>query len=875
MDTEAMTQQAAGAASMWSTLVGWWQGTAAAGRWLEDHLVWLTVASVLLWLVVELVRRRLGERAISRRVHLRLTPSRRFSPELEHILRFGWQATRAAGAGPWWAPRMARTVRIRLRADGHSALEYHVEGPAQAKHLLAITPYGRQVSVEPTHPRRDLPRTHVVRAQFTLHGHPGAQLREVPLDPDPLQPLLDALADMQSELGDVAEVCLDLSPAPRWRVAAYRWRVLAGARAKAREQARRDARQLAQDAALLEDSLTYQLARLGQNGSGAAHRRMLLPPLPRVDRTKALGKLVEDNTLVRIQLLVRCASNRAGRAERRLRQLEAALDVFGARARFAHSALRIGPLLLGPNWGPLRRDFDRRFATGLIRPGRTDWASIDELAGLLKPPTAAAHVPVSPAEMPRYRLGAKDLLPQGFYRGPDGRDHLLATWEAETYFETASGKSRWGKTERALVQAVAVALGGRGLAFVDPHRDTWDRALPFLAHPEIAERLWLVDMTARGRHPRLPSWNPLDMRGRPAQHEVVAAVLDAIATTLGWDDSSHPRATTILTKAVEALCAVNAAAVAAERPDAQATLMQIRPLLTSAAFRGLVLDRLEDSAARWWATTFDQLPDDAMTPVLNPLDRLAANPVTRAFLGSPTGGYNIRTAMDTSRVVWICTPGSGPTDRLVVALLVRDLLRTGLARRAVHPTRRRPFRVYLDELITLDGAAATSLAEITEQLGKFGVRLHGMTQLLHRLSGPVRAALIQNASTLSTTAGSIDAIRPITAEWGDRVDPGEVAELDRFCHWASFTVGGRRIGPLPIRGPELTEVYGPLRQPTRAVAEAEKQAHRNVHAQTLHQLTRAAGVQEAVVADFLNPGRPVRLAKGGPHGHDGKGSTIQ
>ncbi|WP_289479411.1 hypothetical protein, partial [Klebsiella pneumoniae] len=69
------------------------------------------------------------------------------------------------------------------------------------------------------------------------------------------------------------------------------------------------------------------------------------------------------------------------------------------------------------------------------------------------------------------------------------------------------------------------------------------------------------------------------------------------------------------------------------------------------------------------------IPADALPTVLNPLDRLAANPVTRAMLGSPVGAYDVRAAMDRRMVVWVCPAGNGPTDRLLVTLLVRDLLR--------------------------------------------------------------------------------------------------------------------------------------------------------------------------------------------------------
>jgi hypothetical protein len=293
--------------------------------------------------------------------------------------------------------------------------------------------------------------------------------------------------------------------------------------------------------------------------------------------------------------------------------------------------------------------------------------------------------------------------------------------------------------------------------------------------------------------------------------------------------------------------------VAAREPKSQATVFHIRPLLTDPEFRTNVLACLGEgfkAEARWWKTSFPEIPKDALPTVLNPLDRLASSPVLKAFLGSPVGTYDIRRAMDEARVVWICPPGSGPTDRLLLSLLVRDMLRAGLSRRDVPEDARQPFRIYLDELISLDGAASVSLAQITEQLRKFRVRLHAMSQLLHRISPEVRTALVQNASCLSTTAGSVEAIRHITDEWGGRVEAADAAELDRFEHWASFTVRGKRIGPVQIRGPLLEEVFpgraGDKKQTARLVSAARS----NTGAVPLADLLEIAATQEGKVLAF-------------------------
>lgn len=835
--------------------------------WVLANALWLSLLAAFSWVAWDVVRRYLATRALKERAYVELVPGGQFETSEEEILRFGAQLIRAASAGKWWVPRDARTVRIRLRADGTRPLTYRVEAPASAAHLLQQTPYAR-VRSEPARPIAYKKRKHTVRAVFALHGTAASRLREVPLEPDPLQPLIDAVADLRADLGDLAEVCLDISPAAKWHLKSRRQQVVHASRQRARQEARREAQWMAQDAATLEDSWGWQLTQLLTPPDQRTSRRRLMmsPRPPRIDREKALGKLMEDTGLVRVQLLVRCASDQIGRAERRLRHIEAALDVYAARTRLSSVGWSWGPLRFGPDRWPWRPRFDERWASGRIHPRRDSWARIEEVAGLLKPPTMHARLPLLAGDIPSFEP-EKDLLPQGWYRSVDGAERLLATREADTLFEVQVGKAGWGKTTRALVQAVAVAHNRGGLAFIDPHRDSWATVAPYLAHGTIMNRAWLFDLTVRKPTDRLACWNPLSMTSGAAPHEVTAAVVDAFATSLGWGDANAPRAITILTKAVEALVAVNVQAVAAGKANCQATIFQLRALLTDKMFRAFAVNRLDKEAQRWWATSFPAIPADALPTVLNPIDRLAASPVIKAFLGSPTGSYDMRHAMDRSKVVWICPAGTGPTDRLLTSMIVRDMLRAGLSRRDVPERERKAFRLYLDELISLDGAASSSLAEITEQLRKFGVRMHGMTQLLHRISPDVRTALLQNASSLSTTAGSVEAVRYITDEWGEQISPADAAELGRYQHFASFTVGGKRVGPLRIRGPELNDVFRDLYRPSKR-GSLLNAAHDNTGAKPLAELTAVASTHEISVLSFLTNQGPGNGPVSGSQGPD-------
>jgi hypothetical protein len=830
-------------------------GIVHAVGWVITYWWVVAAAAVVVWTASEMVVRRLARKASAERMALELVPSRHFDPGFEEIFRRGVQLARASTSMPWWAPRRSKTVQVRLRADGSSPLRYRIEGPAGGERLLSITPFGPAVTVNRVRPLADKRRDHVVRAEFVLRGKPTAPLREVPLAPDPLQPLIDAVSDLRAELGDLAEIRLDIQRAPKWTLRARRLQLMTDARRAERREASRAARWVRQDATGIEDSLSWQLQQLVAGKQGGGGRRLIMPPVPRrVDPQEALGKLFEDDHLVRVQLLVMCASNIEGRAEARLAQLQAGLDVFGGGSRWAMRGWRAGPWRFGADHWPTRRSFERRWNLGHCQPPRPNWVRLEELTGLLKPPTVHCRLPLLAGDLPTFEHGNPDLLLQGIYRGPDGRRRLVATYAAETLFEVGVGKAGGGKTERALAQAIGWAHAGGGLMFVDPHRDSWPRALPFLAHDHLMQRIALVDLNANGPAPQLSCWNPIGMHQGQVAHEVVEATADAYASVLGWDDVTAPRALTIFTAALAVLVAVNEAACQAGRPEDQATIFHLRALLTDPDFRAAALTavqgRLDEETRSWWRTVFPTLAPDAFGVVLNPIARLSANPVTRAFLGQPAGVYNIRAAMDSRMIVWVCPGGNGPTDRLITALLARDLLRAVRSRRDTPQGQRVPFRPYFDELITLTGAAPETIASMFEDFRKYRVHVHGMTQLLARLPIPVRLSLVQNASTLASTAGSQSAIAPITAEWGDRPSPDVVASLDRFEHYMSLTVEGRRVGPVRITGPHLDEVFADLARPGQ-VAALERAARATAGAASLETLTDRAADQLARVSGFL------------------------
>ena len=808
---------------------------------------------VAVLVVVRHVRQLLVRRQLARRVTYALLPSTSFDPAPEDVVRFAHQLARARPAVAWLRPRRGASIRIRLYTDDEGHLSYQISGAASAGSVLrhqsyayvelreavpegGLSPEGQMTpaSAEPsplgtmngnlgqnnrwsfphgTDDARDglagdnPPRqVHVARAELVLAADVVKPLRPMPLRPDLLQSFAAAVLDVRPALGERAEICIDLVPVTAARAARLR-------RARIRAAVTNSGHGLvgagrALLAELAGEFIPARGPRTSQNRTGGR-------PASRAEVQAAAGKLADPLVpLFEVQVLAAARSQIEGRAEAHLHQILAAFDVMRGENWWRAAGHNLGIAHIGADSVWRRRRFDQRMDTGEFAPQGRSLVTAAEIAGLLKPPTRhCAHhnvrrsgglVPPPPRTLPEWS-GQPGVLPIGYAPGPDGRERLLGAPLDDLFFSLRVGKSRYGKTETALVQAIALALTGRtGVWFLDPHADGWRRARPLLTDPQVLTRLWEVDLTVRGDDAKIAGYNPLDMTGQSAGQieDRVDAVVTAIASALSWGDSA-PRARTILTKSCETLCHL-----ALRLPPGTApTLFQIRTLLDDPDWREAVLPSVPASLRSYWERTFPRYPADATPVVTNVIERIAASRTLSAFFGTSRSTYDVRAAMDNGAVVFVCPPG-GDIGRLAACFLIYDLFRAGKSRTDLPAGQRPRFDAFIDEVTAVDGAAKGHLAAILEQLAKYGLRLHAMTQMAQRLTPATRDALLQNQSLLSSTAGDIDAVKLIAKQWTGQVEPATIAALPRFHHVVSVTVAGQTTTPFKVRGALVTELFG-------------------------------------------------------------------
>jgi hypothetical protein len=747
-------------------------------------------------------------RTLRSRRAVAIVPADEFDAEPDAVLRFAAQVAASERRVAGWVDRRASAIRIRLAADAERRLVYLIEVPERAAEALrtALATFegveerpadevlgsGGEGKKNEGDVKADDREPTVLRTELVLARPSVEPLARLSPKPDPLQPFAAAVGRLHSK-GEDASVCVDLLPASGFRAARLRRRL--------RREARRIHGERRDWAALL---------------NGEQRRRTRPDPQEQVERRGAVqavdAKLRESGELFEAQILLRSEAPSRGRAEAAMSGLLAAFRPLAERNYLRASGVPIpGLAFLGSDM-PLRRgSFERRFATGLFRPAKKTILTARELAGFLKPPTVhcgerdvlrSGALLSPPPDLPAFKKDRGDLIPLGRVSTESG-EQIVAVQAADTFFTYIAGRSRYGKTEAAIAQFAHIVRAGHGGLFLDPHGDGLERIEPYLA--EVGdERVVRIDLGPGSSPADQPGWNLFEFGGDAVESEArVEAVVDAFASALEWGERST-RAINLTTQAAAALATI------AQRLDSELapTIFQIPTLLSDAEWRGAVLPFLPRADQRFWTDRFPLLASEAITPVTNMVDRLRRAPSIRALLGQSQSTYRVREAMDKGKIVLAC-PGTGGTrDRLIANLLLFDLLHAARGRAELAPERRKPFWVFLDEVQSYDGAASGNLAALLEQSAKFGLRAVLMNQNPERLSAATLNALLTNRSHLLASTLNSHAAGLVTKEWGKRVNPEALTELERFRFIAQVTHKARLSAPFALGGVRVEDVMG-------------------------------------------------------------------
>ncbi|MFB8211127.1 hypothetical protein [Streptomyces sp. NPDC056010] len=687
--------------------------------------------------------------------------------------------------------------------------------------------------------------THVARAELVLARPDHRRLTAASLTPDPLQMMAAACARIDSGRGERADLIVDLVPVSSAGVARWRQQLV---RRAARRGPLAYGEQFAPGSGRGRAVPGFAGVLAGLNGGADSRtaRESSPPQVRQADLADGVGKFLPDADaqVFAVQVLIRVETCEPARSRALLHQVMAVMDAWRGENWWRPVGPRRLVWSVYSNVWWRRRSFDRRYRTGEFRPSKRQWVTTEEVAALLKP--ASMHceavnvvrtggvVPPAPAGLPEW-TGQPGVVPLGRVRGADGRVRLAAVPQSDVLFGASFGKSGFGKSELALLQAVALAYGGTGTWFLDPHGTAMKRAMPYLAHPALRERVWLIDLSVKEPAARVGSWNPLSMEGRtPAEaQDVIGAVVGGLAAAQGWGDGA-PRAHAILSHAVQVLVHVALEMCRRGRPDLQPTLFSITRLLTDVEWREEILQYLPARMRRFWHKTFPRYEGHAVPVVTQTLQRLETSDSLKAFLGQPRSAYDMRNAMDTSKIVFLRCSGTGASDQVITSLLLFDLFRAGCSREGIEQDLLAPMFAFCDELTAIDGASRGYVAAILEQLRKYELRLMGMTQMAMRLSGETRMALMQNQSLLSASAADSDEAAFVTKRM-EPVAPQTLVSLPKWHYVMSTMLRGERTTPFRVTGVPLHEVFSDYHHP-ELLPDLERAMNNNLRRRTVREI---------------------------------------
>ena len=786
-------------------------------------------------------------------------PTDDFDPSEEAVLRAAAQLSRVRRAVLGWLDPAASAVRIRLDSAPDGRMVYRVQVARRARSVVSAA-FGSlgnlELREEPRASETPLP-THVARAELVLARPSCEPLAMVGLAPDPLQLFARALGSVREHQGERATVVLDLLPAAASQRRRLRRQLLTQARSSERQGG----------GGLV--SAVWALLFPGQAQPGQDQQRLSLSDQVerRADARQLASKVQEHDPLFELQVLVRTGAATEERAHGHLEALLSCFDAFSGQ-----NWLRVA----GHNFFGLafrgadassrsRRCFDRRFLSGLHRPWRRGLVTAREVGALLKPPSKhcqaanvlrlGGSVPPPPPGLPTFRR-QPGLLPLGRIGDGDGGQRMVGVPLADTFFTYFAGRSRYGKTETAINQFLHLVRSGHGGLFLDPHEDALERIKVHLTEPVLAGRILEINLARRPER-RQVSWNLFSMKAHGPNdiEKKVAAVVDAFASVLGWDERAG-RAMNLITQAAQTLLEL----ALRLPPELAPNIFTILTLLSNDRWRADVLGHFSPAAREFWKQRFPRLPAEAITPVTNLVDRMRASRAIAALFGAPVSGYDVRRAMDAGRIVLAC-PGAGglQQNRLVANLLVYDLLHAALTRAELPPAKRRPFFAFIDEAQVCDGASNGNLAALLEQCAKFGLRLFLFNQDPERLTARTWSAIKTNRSHLFTTVVSAEAAMMLARQWGGDVHPATITRLPRFSYVASVTLDREISRPFLVQGVPVAEMWADCDHPELLEAVDQAISHNTGRVTTAEVLAGLDGHDERILA-FLRSDRSTRPA---------------
>jgi energy-coupling factor transporter ATP-binding protein EcfA2 len=310
------------------------------------------------------------------------------------------------------------------------------------------------------------------------------------------------------------------------------------------------------------------------------------------------------------------------------------------------------------------------------------------------------------------------------------------------------GKTGSGKSSLLRYICKQDIEAGHGFIFFDLHGDSTPHLLSLVASVEkaqgldLSDRLVLIDPSDRSRAAGL---NILEAADEQDQYVQVAEIVQILKNR--WQlEVFGARTEELLRNALLVLM------------QSGFTLLELPPLLTSAAFRAYCLTKTRNPEARaYFLTRYGRLSPSMQAvvreAVLNKITAFTADPHFRHLIGQSAPRFDLKNAIDGGQwiIINLEVGRLGAEAETLGALLLSRIKHALFARRS-----RRLVTLFCDELqrlLTFD----TSLDTLFSEARKFGVSVVSANQYLDQYPPAMQAALLAVGTQIYFQLSSLDA----------------------------------------------------------------------------------------------------------------------
>lgn len=345
------------------------------------------------------------------------------------------------------------------------------------------------------------------------------------------------------------------------------------------------------------------------------------------------------------------------------------------------------------------------------------------------------------------------------------------------------GKSGVGKTKLLELLIRSDVYYRNGVCVIDPHGDLIKTILDFIPEERI-EDVMIIDPADR----EFPiSFNPIANVDENDRFPVTNEIIEIFKKQFGSDWS--PRIEHLLRFTTLAMI---------DYPDG--TINGMVQLLSSGRYRSKVIEHVKDSVVRrFWAIEFPEWSQrydaEAVSPLLNKLGQLLADPLMRNIFGQKENKVDFYDLMQNKKIVLV-NLGKGQLGDEVSSffggVLVTKIYQASMKRGRIREEDRLPFYIYVDEFQNI---ATRTFENLLAESRKFGIAMTMANQNLSQLAPSLRASLFGNvASLISFQVGAEDA-KILQDELAPIFEFQDIINLGAREIYVKMTIQGKRYDP--------------------------------------------------------------------------------